>query len=67
MILVSLELTTLRTLSNALQTEPLYYIFLFVNMTSFVRGLPFEAWMKPNSHLVGTMKTLVECWGVPLL
>ena len=64
---VSLEQTTLRTLSNALQTETLHYICLFVNMLSFVRGLPFEAWRIPNSHLVGTTKTLVECWGVPLL
>ena len=63
----SLELATLRTKSNALQTEPLCSLRPFVNMTSCVRGLPFVTWIKPKSHLIGTMKTLAEFWDVPLL
>ena len=43
------------SLSSALQSELLRSLRPFVNMTSCVRGLPFVAWMKPNSHLMGTM------------
>ena len=34
---------------------------------SWVRGLPFVAWMTPKSNVFGTVKALTECLGVPLL
>ena len=57
--LVSLELENLSIPSLTL----LRSLHPFVNMTSWVRTLPFVAWIKHRSHIMGTVKPLGRMLG----